>query len=351
MFRKLRTTGAAAIAASLMLAAQGAVAQEKLSMATSWSGGPPLEIWAQNFADQVNRLTNGEIEIELFTSGTLGSALKVAETVKNGVAEAGHTFIGYEYGLDKTVVLLAGRPGGLNAEQMQHWLTQGGGNEMWQEYRLETAGVVAFPCSYVPREAGMFSTKKLETLADFEGLKLRTAGAWSEIAAGLGVTTVVVPGAEVYQALERGIVDAVEWSTMSLNKSSGFHKVAPYIILPGFHQSTVVSECSFNKEAWDGLSAHNQDMIKAAAYIAAHLTYETTGDQDADAYQFFKDEGVEFIVVDDEVLAKSAELTRKWEDATAAELGGWFAKILESQRAYSAKWSNAHEYRDSKPAN
>ncbi len=333
----------------LALSATATLAAEKLSMATSWGGGPPLESWAQGFADRVKQLTNGEVEIEVFSAGTLGSPLKVAETVKNGVADMGHTFIGYEYGRDKATVMFAGRPGELTADQMMHWLNQGGGREMWREYRMETAGVVAFPCANVPREGGMFSTRRVQSVADFDGLKLRTAGAWSEIAAGLGVATVVTPGAEVYQALERGVVDAIEWSALSLNQSSGFHKVAPYIVLPGFHQSTVVIECSINKDVWDRLSDRNKEMIALAAEMEGNRTYQEIGHKDAIAYAFFKDAGTEFVTVDDEVLAKVVELTREWEDKTAAEAGGWFAKALEAQRAYQAAWGNAHEYRDSKP--
>jgi len=332
-----------------ILTAGSVFAEQRLSMATSWGGGPPLE-WAQGFADLVGEMTDGEVTIEVFTAGTLGSPLKVGETVRNGVAEAGHTFIGYEYGADKTTVLFGGRPGGLTADQMQHWLSQGGGAEMWREYRMETAELVAFPCAYIPREGGMFSSRRVQSVGDFDGLKLRTAGAWSEIAARLGVATVVTPGAEVYQALERGVVDAVEWSALSLNQSSGFHKVAPYIVLPGFHQSTVVMECSFNTEAWDQISEHNQKMIEHAAYIQAHRVYERTGNADADAYAFFEEAGSEFVTVDDEVLAKVAELTTEWEDANAAELGGWFTRVLEDQRAFQARWVNAHEYRDSKPS-
>ena len=344
--RKIGLTALAGIA--LSLSAGSIQAQEKLSMATSWGGGPPLESWAKGFASRVEQLTNGDVEIEVFTAGTLGSALKVAETVKNGVADTGNTFIGYEYGRDKTTVLFAGRPGGLTADQMIHWLNQGGGREMWREYRMETAGVVALPCGNVPREGGMFSTKKLQSVADFDGLKLRTAGAWSEIAAGLGVATVVTPGAEVYQALERGVVDAVEWSALSLNQSSGFHKVAPFIILPGFHQSTVVIECSFNKGVWDRLSDRNKEIIEIAAIMEGNRIFQETGHNDAAAYAFFKDAGTEFVTVDDEVITKAAELTVAWEDKTAAELGGWFAKVLDSQRAYQAAWAHSHEYRDNK---
>ena len=338
---------APAVAACLLIGTP-AFAEQRLSMATSWGGGPPLE-WAQGFADLVGELTDSEVTIEVFTAGTLGSPLQVTDTVRNGVAEVGHTFSGYDYGADKTSVLFGGRPGGLSAEEMQHWLSQAGGNELWREWRLETAEVVSMPCAYVPREGGMFSSKPVRTVEDFDGLKLRTAGAWAEIADGLGVATVVTPGAEVYQALERGVVDAVEWSALSLNQSSGFHKVAPYIILPGFHQSTVVMECSFNQEVWNSISERNQRMIELAAYIRAHQVYEQTGNSDADAYTFFEEAGSEFITVDDQVLEKVAQLTTEWEDANAAELGGWFARVLESQREFQARWANDHEYRDSKP--
>ena len=346
MKKGLTTVAAGSIA--MMMAASTAVAQQKLSMTTSWGGGPLLEA-AQGFAELVGEMTGGDVTIEVFPANALGNALRVVETVQNGVAEVGHSFPGYEYGLDKTTVLFGGRPGGLNAEQMQHWLTSGGGLEMWREYRMETSGVVAFPCAYIPREGGMFSTRRVQSVDDFEGLKLRTAGAWSEISAGLGVSTVVTPGAEVYQALERGVVDAVEWSALSFNQSSGFHKIAPYIVLPGFHQSTVIFECSFNKEAWDAISEENQKMIELAAYIQAHRVYEKTGHEDAKAYEFFQGAGVEFVTVDDEVLETVAGLITAWEDENAAELGDWFAKVLESQRAFQELWKNAHEYRDSKP--
>lgn len=336
------------VAAAICTASAGALpawAETKLSMATSWPGGVLLE-YAQGFADRVELMTNGEVVIEVFPGGTLGSPMKVAETVRNGVAEVGHSSPVYEYGLDKTNALLGGRPGGLSAEVMHHWLSQGGGLELWREYRMDAADVVSFPCYYAPMEAGMFSTKRVQTVEDFDGLKLRTAGAWAEIAAGLGVSTVVLPGAEVYQALERGVVDSVEWGGLAMNQQTGFHKIAPYIIQPGIHQRSLILECSFNTDVWSSLSERNQRMIELAAVLEAHHAYESTGHQDAEAYGFFKEQGVEFVTVDDDVLAKVADLIAAWEDKTAADQGGWFARILQHQRDYQDLWANAKEYRD-----
>jgi len=348
MTSRLANGLAAVIALSLSLGSIAAAnAAEKWSMATSWGGGPPLETAAKGFAEMASFLTDGEVEIEVFPAGTLGSPLKVTETVANGVAEIGHHWVGYDWGIDKTTALLGGWTGGLNAEQMQHWLYEGGGLDMWMEYKKDKFGVVSFPCGQYPREVGMHSKKRVQSVADFDGLKLRTAGAWAEISADLGVSTVILPGAEVYPALERGVIDAVEWSTPYLNKSAGFHKIAKYIILPGYHHATTVLECNVNQEAWDALSERNRKLLLLAGKLTTHKVYEETGHEDAAAYRFYEESGNEIVVVDDEVIVKTQELAQTWADKTSADAGGWFTKILDAQRAYQEQWANAYKYRDS----
>ncbi len=339
---------AAAVATALVAGSTFASAAEKWSMATSWGGGPPLETAAKGFASMADFLTNGEIKIETFPGGTLGSPLKVTETVRNGVAQIGHHWVGYDWGIDKTTVLLGGWTGGLNAEQMVHWIYEGGGLKLWQDYRMEKFGVVAFPCGMYPREVGLHSKKKIQSIADFKGLKQRTAGAWAEISKELGVSTVILPGAEVYPALERGVIDAVEWSTLHLNRSAGFHKIAKYIIMPGYHHPTTMLECEVNKAAWDKIGERNQKLLMLAGKLTTYKVYEETGHLDAEAYDFYLKSGNEIIVVDDEVITKTQELAAAWADKVAKEQGGWFARLLESQRAYQKRWANAYKYRDTK---
>jgi TRAP-type mannitol/chloroaromatic compound transport system substrate-binding protein len=341
--------GSIALALGVM-SATATFAETKLSMATSWGGGPPMETGAKGFAEMAKFLTNGEVEIEVFPGGTLGSPLKVTETVSNGVAEVGHHWGGYDWGIDRTTVLFGGWTGGLNAEEMVHWLYEGGGADLWREYRKEKFGVVAFPCGQYPREVGLHSTKKVQSIADFNGLKQRTAGAWAEISAELGVSTVTLPGAEVYGALERGVIDAVEWSTPYLNQSAGFHKIAKYIVLPGYHHPTTVLECVVNQEAWDRIGERNQELLLLAGKLTTMKVYQETGHEDASSYKFYEESGNEIVVVDDEVIAKTQELAKAWADKNSSELGGWFAKILDNQRAYQQLWKNAGKYRDSKPS-
>ncbi len=349
MRRASSTGGVIAAALSLTLGATTVSAAEKWSMATPWPGGPLLERAAKGVARNIEFLTNGEVKIEVFPGGTMGSPLKVTETVRKGVAEIGHNWAGYDWGIDKTTVLFAGWAGGFNAEQMFHWLFEGGGLEMYQEYKLEKFGVHVFPCGMLPREMGMHSRKRLQKIEDFKGLKLRTAGAWAEIVSGMGVSTVILPGAEVYPSLERGVIDAIEWAQLSVNKTYGFEKIAKYLIMPGFHQPYALTECEVNKKAWDRIGERNQKLVQIAGKMTTYKFYQQIGHDDTSAYEFYKKSGNEIIVLDEAVIKKGDELSQAWADKVAAKQGGWFAKVLANQRAYKKAWGNAYKYRDSLP--
>ena len=327
------------------MAGSGAMAAEQFSMATPWGGGPLLNMMAKGFAEKVEFLTDGEIKLEVFPGGTLGSALKVTETVRNRVAEASHNWSGYDWGIDKTGVLFGGFAGSPETVKMIHWMYKGGGLELWREWRMEKFGVVAMPCGTIPREIFMHSRKPVKSLADYQGMKVRTSGAWAEIASRLGASTVILPGAEVYPALERGVVDGIEWGTPSMNKSHGFAKVAKYVIVPGLHQPSAFQECQFNPAVWDGLSDRQKQLIAMAAKDMTLDVWMQIGNDDADAFQEYMASGNEVIDVDDDFKLAAAKATAEWADEIAAKEGGWFAKVLASQREFEQRWSQAHRYR------
>jgi TRAP-type mannitol/chloroaromatic compound transport system substrate-binding protein len=327
---------------SVMMASP-AFATERLSMATPWPGGLSIESM-QRMSTSVKDLTKGEVEIEVLVGGSIGSALKVTEAVSKGLADAGHNWSGYDWGIDTTSMLFSGYAGSPRAEIMLHWLTQGGGDELLADWRMEKFGVVAFPCGVGTAEVGMISTKRIQKLDDFKGVKMRTSGAWAEIGAGLGMSTVSMAGSEIYPALERGVIDALEWGSLSDNLRAGFHQIAKYNIFPALHQPAVVYECQFNKKVWERLGEHNRKVIKFAAGYELRNAYEVKGNRDADAYQTYVDANVEFVVLDDEVINKAAELTAEWSDVHASK-NAWFQRVLEHQRAYTKKWRASHIYR------
>ena len=231
---------AIASAAAVILAGGAASAQQNIRTATSWPGGPHLEHFAQGFSKQADALTGGKVKFQIFPAGTIGSPLKITETVQKKVAQAGHSWPGYDWGIDKAAAIFGGYVGSPPAEALLHWVYAAGGIELWREWRMEKFGVVGIPCGAHSDEIHMHSRKPVRTSGDLKGLKLRTSGAWAEIATALGASTVILPGAEVYPALERGVVDAIEWATPGINLGLGFHKVAKYVILPGVHQPGAV---------------------------------------------------------------------------------------------------------------
>jgi len=146
-------------------------------------------------------LTDGRIKVQVFPAGALGAALKVSDTVKNGVAELGHLWMGYDWGQDTTTVLFGGYAGSMDTERMLHWIYEGGGLALWRQFRDETAGVVSLPCFIRTAEVFLHSRKPVRTLADLKGLKLRTAGAWLEMSRQMGAAPVTTPGGEEQPAV------------------------------------------------------------------------------------------------------------------------------------------------------
>ena len=338
-------TTAAVVVLGFAVSGNDAHAAKQLTMATSWGGGPHLEFLAQGFAQNAEMLTNGEITFEVFPAGTLGSPLKVVETVKSGVTDSGHHWSGYDWGIDKTAVLFGGYAGSMPAEHYIHWLYEGGGVDLWKQWRLEEHRVIAFPCGSHAGEIFMQSNKRVQTLDDFQGLKVRTSGAWAEIATELGASTVILPGPEVYPALERGVVDAMEWATPWINYEMGFHKVAKYVILPGVHQASSAQECVFSEATWDGFSDREKEMLELAGKLTTLNAWLKFNNGDVDALVKLEEEGNEIVVVDDAFIQAAKDKTRAWEDRTMTELGGWFEKVLASQRAFVKRWENASLYR------
>jgi TRAP-type mannitol/chloroaromatic compound transport system substrate-binding protein len=344
----LKAAAAATALAAALASAGPALAQDKQShsfqMATGWAGGPLMEIGAQAFADKVKEMTEGRITIEVFPAGTLGPGLKVTETVKNGVAQMGHTWIGYDWGADPTAVLFGGYAGSFDTEKMLHWLYRAGGAELQAEWRMEKFDVVSIPLFIRTAEVFLHSRKPVRTLEDLKGLKLRTAGAWLDISRSMGAAPVTTPGGEVYTALERGAIDATEWGTLWEDISPGFHRVTKYVIIPGIHQPTAPFELVINKDAWAELSEEDQRIIYDAAFMTTMNSWLTIGQEDAKALAFYREQGNEIVELDPEVQYAGREAGLKWAEGIAAD-NAWFKRVLDDQEVFAQLWAGANRYR------
>ncbi|MBB3143434.1 C4-dicarboxylate ABC transporter substrate-binding protein [Halomonas organivorans] len=333
------------IAASLAITSGGVQAEEvSWKMATPWSGGPWLERDVENYAKRVEQLTDGRVDISVYPAGTLYSALKVTEGVSRGAAEISNNWMGYDWGIDTTGVLFAGYAGGLTPEGYMLWIYEGGGLELWQQWREEEFGVVSYPCAVLGTDIFLHSTKKVETLEDFQGLKLRTAGAWGEIASRLGASTVVMPGSEVYSALERGVIDAAEWGTPEINRPTGLQDVAKYVIVPGIQNPGGFLECQVNQDAWNELSEYDQQMLVMAGKLSVYESWLSSSAADLEAFRELEEGPNEIVDLDPAFIEKALSVTREWENEQAAE-NPWFDKVLTSMRDFKQELASWDKYR------
>ncbi|MSP98490.1 MAG: C4-dicarboxylate ABC transporter substrate-binding protein [Betaproteobacteria bacterium] len=335
---------AAALAVPASVRAQGASYNWK--MATGWGGGPLMDIGAKAFAEKMEQLSGGRFKIQVFPGGALGNALKVPETVKNGIADLGHTWIGYDWGKDPTTVLFGGYAGSFDTERMLHWLYEAGGIDMQRQFRDESEGVISMPLGIRTAEAFLHSRKPVRTLADLKGLKLRTAGAWLEMAKDLGAAPVTTAGGDVYPMLERGAIDATEWGTLYENISMGFHKIAKYIIYPGVHQPTAPFELVINKETWAKLSDADKKLVEVVARLVTVDFWLKVGQEDAKALEFYKKAGNTIIELAPEVQYAGRKIGLDWAEKTAKS-GKYpaFAKIFQSQKDMDVLWKGAAGWR------
>ena len=338
------TIVAVVVSFNLGISSEFAKSDEVWNMATAWGGGPFLEEDAKGFAQLVNRLTDGRIQINVFPGGMLGNPLKVSDTVRSGAVQAGHSWMGYDWGIDKTTLVFGGGPMHLTPEEMLIWLFEAGAADLWFEYRKEQFGVASIPCTIPPTEIFLHSRKRVQSIEDLKGLKLRTSGAWAEIAGELGASTVILPGAEVYPALERGVVDAIEWSSASVNLPSGFHKIAKYIIMPGVHATGGAIECVFNLEVWDRISESDREMIKLAGKLMAMDSWARYAYRDIGALKEMREFGNEFVLLDSEFIRISREATKRWENEEA-ERNPWFKRALDHRRAFEKEMNNWPSFR------
>lgn len=342
------SAGAAILALGLGALPQIAAADTEtieLSMATPWAGGHWLEIGAMSYAKIVEEITDGRVKINVFPAGALGPALKVTETVQNGIADMGHAWGGYDWSVDRTSAVISGWPGGPNPEEFMMWIYNGNGLELWKEWRMDVFGVVAIPCGVTETEIFMHAHKPVRTPEDMKGLKLRTSSAWAEIAPKLGASTVVLPGSEVFSALERKVVDAIEWGGPGGNLEAGFDKIAPYVMMPGLHSPAAVHDCIINKDVWAKIPANDQHLMETAGRLAMLDTYLGYVKMDLTAYARMKESSpAEMIIVDDSLVKAVKAASAEWAEEQSAT-NPWFKKIYEDQSAFLASLSGLSEFR------
>ncbi len=317
-------------------------AEFKWKMVMPWSKGLLFYDMAQHFADSVALASGGRLEIKLFSAGELVGAMESFDAVSKGQAEVGHDWPGYWKGKDENFVSFASVPFGLDTEGYNIWLYERGGLKQMQDL-YGKFNLFALPCGNGGQEMGFFSNKKATKMADFKGMRVRTPGWYMDIMNSLGASVTPLPGGEVYLALERGVIDAAEFSTPAINYPMGFDEITKYVIEPGVHQPSVQCAVFFNQDAYNKLPADLKYIIDIAAKETQLWSSAWQEQLNIEAIKLFK-EKVEFIRMDDEAITAFAKRTKEYLDEVKAKYPD--VKVtLDSQEQFKKDFSQWREIR------
>ncbi len=314
----------------------------KWRVVTTWTPAITLIKSDQYFVEMVNQTCKGELELKLFPAGEIVTSFEVFGAVQAGTVQAGFDWPGYWAGKNTAFAVLGALPAGPCQMDLLTWIFKGGGAELADEV-YGKYGMRYLYTNVISAESGVRGNKEFHRLSDYKGSKIRMSGMFQgQILKDIGAAQVMVAGQEIYSALEKGVIDAAEFSTPDNDWALGFQEMTKVWNVPGWHQPGSNAGIMINKKAWDELPKSVQAKLKAAA-MANALWSATHFNMESGIYaKKFMDKGVKVVHLDDASLAEIERLSYKHiiEEAKKNPL---FAKVVYSMYQTMGILSN---YRD-----
>ncbi|MBI4192223.1 MAG: TRAP transporter substrate-binding protein [Betaproteobacteria bacterium] len=218
---------------------------------------------AEQIASRVSKLTEGKFEIRVFAAGEILPALQVLDAVQNGTVECGQSASYYYIGKNPAFAFDTAIPFGMNARQQNAWMYYGGGIELMRGL-FKQYNIIQFPAGNTGTQMAGWYRKEIKTVADLKGLKMRIGGLAGQVLAKLGVVPQQIAGGEIYQALERGTIDATEWVGPYDDEKLGFNKVAKFYYYPGWWEGSAQLSIYVNLKQWKALPKAYQEALEVA---------------------------------------------------------------------------------------
>lgn len=250
-------------------AADDSLPELEWDLATSWPTSlDTIYGGATRFAERVSAMTGGKFMVSAQPGGEVVPALEILQNVETNSIDAGHTASYYYVGLDATTAFGTAMPFGLTARQQNAWLYEGGGLQLMQEFYAERFNAIQFPAGNTGVQMGGWFNVEIQSKADLEGLIMRIPGLGGQVMTELGVTVQVLPGGEIFQALQTGAIDATEWVGPYDDTTMGFHEVTQFYYHPGWWEPGPSLEVQIPLDKWNSLPEVYQEIVKSAAYEA-----------------------------------------------------------------------------------
>ena len=222
---------------------------------------------AEMFSKQVKAMSGGKFEISIHAAGELAPSAGVVDAVQQGSVECCHTAPYYFFGKNEAFALGCAIPFGLNARQQTAWMLEGNGLKLMREF-YRGYNIINFLGGNTGAQMGGWYRKEIKSMADIKGLKMRMGGFAGRVFERMGGVPQALPGGEIYQALEKGTIDAAEWVGPYDDLKLGFNKVAPNYYYPAWFEGGPQVDFYINTKAFDALTPEYKAIIEAASAMA-----------------------------------------------------------------------------------
>ncbi len=305
-------------------------------MVSVWGTGNIHYLADLRFSELVSQFTDGKFKITNYGEGELCSAGQCFDYVQEGTVQASGDCAVYWTGKDSAFELLSTTCDNFSGMDYYIWINEGGGMDAYQTM-FGKYNMVYFPITVHWSESGIRSSKPITSIADMQKMKIRMGGAMgAKVCLALGISTVSVPGSEIYESMQRSVIDACEFSTPYADNSLKLQEVAKYWATPCWYQSAGVNGVMINSDAWNELPEQYQLAIETAAKLTRGEMLARYMWNDCNiAVQMIEEDGVTVTVLDDESLETIGE-TVKTVYAEEAAKNPNFKMVLDSMNEYRA---------------
>ncbi len=287
---------------------------------------------AEWFVNRVSELSDGNFRIRLYPAGEIVPGNQVFDAVQQGTVQCGQTASYYYTGKHEAFAFDTGVPFGLSTRQQFAWLNRAGGLELLNEIYADF-NILAFSAGSTGAQMGGWFRREINSINDLSGLKMRIPGLGGEVMSRMKVTVQLLSGAEVYMALERGVIDAVEWVGPHDDEKLGFHKICKNYYYPGWWEPGATVSHYVNRQAWEKLPAEYQ---AAVAVASAEVSMWMTNEYDVknpQALQRLLASGTRLHKFPDDVMQEARRITNELlEQKSAADAS--YRKVYEHWKAF-----------------
>jgi len=324
----------ATLGAVLMVAGAttGADAQDKVRWKMQSAFGSQLTHLGPSgvrFAKDIERMSGGKFEIKFYEPGALIPPLECFDAVSKGSIESCWTTPGYDTGKYPSLAFFTTVPFGPSFGEFLAWKWFGGGNALRDEVYAKHGMIARDVFCIGPETSGWFRNE-VKSVEDLKGMKMRFFGLGAQVMAKLGVSVQLLAAADIYPALERGVIDATEFSMPAMDVKLGFHQIAKFNYFPGWHQGVSCSHLLMNKAAWDKLP----DAYKAMIDVAGQAQV---------SYTFAESEASQFDVMA-EMRDKHKVQVRRWDDNALAAFEKAWLEVIQEESAKDATFKKIADH-------